>query len=177
MGRSIEKKDERTIRRYKMKIDLKKVTRDNWEEAIELQVKKGQSKFVPTPSVSLAKVYIKPDGPNVEYLPFAIYAGKDMVGFIMHAYEEHTTDMYWINGFFIDEKYQGNGYGRASMIEMIAWIRKKFKQCKEIRLTVYQDNYAAKKLYKSIGFIKTTQMFGEEEVWRLSFAETNQEAK
>jgi diamine N-acetyltransferase len=150
-----------------MMIELKKVTRENWEEALQLQVREDQSKFVPTVAVSLAKVYIKPDGPTVEYLPFTIYDGEKLVGFIMHAYEENTSDMYWINGFIIDAKYQGEGYGRASMVEMIAWIRKTFKQCTEIRLTVFQDNNRAKKLYESLGFVKTSQMFGEEEVWRL----------
>jgi diamine N-acetyltransferase len=152
-----------------MMVELKKVTRENWEEALQLQVREDQSKFAPTVAVSLAKVYIKPDGPNVEYLPFAIYDGKKLVGFIMHAYEENTSDMYWINGFIIDAKYQGKGYGRSSMTEMIAWIRKTFRQCNEIRLTVFQDNNLAKKLYESLGFVKTSQMFGEEEVWRLPF--------
>ena len=151
-----------------MNIKLNRVTRDNWEEALKLQVKEEQSKFAPTVAVSLAKVYIKPDGPNVEYLPFAIYDSEQMIGFIMHAYEEQTSDMYWINGFIVDEKHQGKGYGRAAMVEMISWIRKNFNQCDEIRLTVYQDNKTAKKLYESLGFTKTTQMFGEEEVWRLS---------
>lgn len=151
-----------------MNIKLKRVTRDNWEEALKLQVKEEQSKFAPTVAVSLAKVYIKPDGPNVEYLPFAIYDSEQMIGFIMHAYEEQTSDMYWINGFIVDEKHQGKGYGRAAMVEMISWIRKNFNQCDEIRLTVYQDNKKAKKLYESLGFTNTTQMFGEEEVWRLS---------
>ena len=160
-----------------MNIKLKRVTRDNWEEALKLQVKEEQSKFAPTVAVSLAKVYIKPDGPNVEYLPFAIYDSEQMIGFIMHAYEEQTSDMYWINGFIVDEKYQGKGYGRAAMVEMISWIRKNFKRCDEIRLTVYQDNNTAKKLYESLGFTKTTQMFGEEEVWRLSFTKREEKDK
>lgn len=155
-----------------MKIELKKVTRDNWEEALGLSVKEEQSKFAPAPAVSLAKVYIKPDGPNVEYLPFAIYAGDKMVGFIMHAYEKETSDMYWINGFIIDKKFQGKGYGRAALTEMIDWIKTAFTQCCEIRLTVFHDNQHAKKLYKSLGFIKTNQLFGEEEVWRLPFEKT-----
>jgi diamine N-acetyltransferase len=95
----------------------------------------------------------------------------------MHAYEEQTSDMYWINGFIVDEKYQGKGYGRAAMVEMISWIRKNFKRCDEIRLTVYQDNNTAKKLYESLGFTKTTQMFGEEEVWRLSFTKREEKDK
>ena len=68
-----------------MNIQLKVVTRENWEEALKLQVKENQLKFVPPVAVSLAKVYIKPDGDNVEYIPFAIYHGDLMVGFVMHA--------------------------------------------------------------------------------------------
>ncbi|MEH7814908.1 GNAT family N-acetyltransferase, partial [Bacillus toyonensis] len=55
-----------------MNVQLKVVTRENWEEALQLQVKEDQRKFVPAVAVSLAKVYIKPDGDNVEYIPFAI---------------------------------------------------------------------------------------------------------
>ncbi len=68
-----------------MNVQLKVVTRDNWEDALKLQVKEDQRKFVPAVAVSLAKVYIKPDGDNVEYIPFAIYDGDLMVGFVMHA--------------------------------------------------------------------------------------------
>ncbi|WNB91257.1 GNAT family N-acetyltransferase [Bacillus sp. NEB1478] len=151
-----------------MKVNLRKVTRDNWEEALNLQVREDQLSFVPSVAVSLAKVYIKPDGDQVEYLPFAIYDGDRMVGFIMHAYEEHTTYSYWINGFIIDASQQRKGFGRAALMEMIAWIQEKFAQCSEIRLTVHKENQYAKKLYETIGFKKTTQMFGDEEVWLLS---------
>ena len=84
-----------------MNIQLKVVTRENWEEALKLQVKENQLKFVPPVAVSLAKVYIKPDGDNVEYIPFAIYHGDLMVGFVMHAVVRETSDMYWINGFIM----------------------------------------------------------------------------
>ena len=87
-----------------MNVQLKIVTRNNWEDALKLQVKENQLKFVPAVAVSLAKVYIKPDGENVEYIPFAIYDGDLMVGFIMHAVVRETSDMYWINGFIIDQK-------------------------------------------------------------------------
>jgi diamine N-acetyltransferase len=152
-----------------MKLELKKVTRENWEEAMDLRVKEDQAIFVPAVAVSLAKVYIKPDGDKVEYLPFAVYDGEKMVGFIMHAYEEHTSHSYWINGFIIDSKFQGRGYGRAAFNKMIEWIKNKFEQCSEIRLTVHKENHNAKKLYESIGFQQTSQMFGDEEVWRLPF--------
>jgi diamine N-acetyltransferase len=147
-----------------MDIRLKKVTRENWEECLNLNVSGPQSKFVPSVAVSLAKPYIKPDGDTVEYLPFAIYNGEVMVGFIMHAFEKETADMYWINGFLIDEKHQGKGYGKAALAEMVRWIAANSPQCKEVRLTVYPENQQARSLYASFGFSPTGDFHGEEEV-------------
>lgn len=151
-----------------MNIQLKIVTRENWEEALQLKVGSSQEKFAPSVAVSLAKVYIKPDGDDVEYIPFAIYENETMVGFVMHAYEENTTNMYWINGFIIDENYQGKGYGKAALAEMVKWIVNRFPQCSEIRLTVFQDNLIARKLYTSFGFKPTGEVWGEEDVLFLS---------
>ncbi|MFB6650231.1 GNAT family N-acetyltransferase, partial [Bacillus toyonensis] len=143
------------------------VSRENWEDALKLQVKENQRKFVPAVAISLAKVYIKPDGDNVEYIPFAIYDGNLMVGFIMHAVVRETSDMYWINGFIIDQKQQGNGYGKAALQESIYLIKNTFKECKEIRLTVHKDNISAKKLYERYGFQSLGHDYDSEEVYRL----------
>ncbi|ACK94743.1 N-acetyltransferase [Bacillus thuringiensis] len=150
-----------------MNVQLKVVTRENWEEALKLQVKENQLKFVPSVAVSLAKVYIKPDGDNVEYIPFAIYVGDLMVGFVMHAVVRKTSDMYWINGFIIDQKQQGNGYGKAALQESINIIKNTFKSCKEIRLTVHKDNISAKKLYERYSFKSLEQEYDGEQVYRL----------
>ncbi|KFN01131.1 GNAT family N-acetyltransferase [Bacillus clarus] len=150
-----------------MNIHLKLATRENWEEALKLQVEEKQMKFVPTVAVSLAKVYIKPDGANIEYVPFVIYDNNLMVGFIMHAFEANTKDMYWINGFIIDKKYQGKGYGKAALNEMINWIQNKFKECQEIRLTVHEDNIHAKRLYENYGFKELGHVYNGEQVYRL----------
>ncbi|WP_426446196.1 GNAT family N-acetyltransferase [Paenibacillus sp. S-38] len=148
-------------------ISLRPVTRENWLEALNLQVKEQQVGFVPPAAVSLAKVYIKPDGDLVEYEPFAIYAGSQLVGFVMLAYEEGTNDMYWLNGFLIDARHQYKGYGRAALHRMIQLIRSRFAGCTEIRLSVHPDNRHALKLYASTGFIPTSQMSGREQVYRL----------
>ncbi|MBK3493881.1 GNAT family N-acetyltransferase [Viridibacillus sp. YIM B01967] len=150
-----------------MKVQLKPVTRENWEEALKLSVENGQTNFVPSVAVSLAKVYIKPDGDQVEYIPFAIYDNERMVGFIMHAYEENTTNMYWINGFIIDDRCQRQGYGKAALIAMTEWIVNRFQICEEIRLTVYKDNKNARDLYTKFGFIPTGEVYGEEDVMYL----------
>ncbi|MFH5778980.1 GNAT family N-acetyltransferase [Heyndrickxia oleronia] len=156
-----------------MAVQLKAVTRDNWEEALALKVSDHQQVFVPSVAVSLAKVFIKPDGKNVEYLPFAIYDNETMVGFIMHAYEESTSNMYWINGFFIDHIHQNKGYGKQSMIEMIRWILQRFPQCQEIRLTVHKENEIARRLYKDLGFFPLGQSVGDEEIMKLEISKSS----
>jgi len=147
-------------------VTLKPVTRDNWEEALRLRVHEQQAQFVPEVAVSIAKVHIKPDGDQVCYLPFAVYNGDAMVGFIMHAYEEGTTDMYWINGFLIDKAHQGKGYGKAALAEMVRYIFNRFPQSAEVRLTVNVENHAAQHLYKSFGFIDSGNKYHDEIVFR-----------
>lgn len=154
-----------------MNIRLVPVTRENWLAAIALQVSEDQKDFVPAVAVSLAKVSIKPDGDSVVYLPFAIYHGEQLVGFIMHAFVEETTDMYWINGFLIDAAHQGKGYGKAAMLEMIAYITKRFSQCQEVRLTVYPHNAAALQLYRRLGFVETGEQYDGELVMRKTVAQ------
>lgn len=153
-----------------MNIQLKSVTRENWQEALALQVRTEQGRFVPAVAVSLAKVYIKPDGDNVEYLPFAIYHEDTMVGFLMHAFVEQTSDMYWINGFLIDARHQGKGYGKAALRQIIAYITGRFPQCKEVRLTVDPDNHSAMGLYRGAGFMETGEQYDGEWVLRLPVA-------
>ncbi len=90
-----------------------------------------------------------------------------MVGFIMHAVVKETSDMYWINGFIIDQSQQGNGYGKAALQESIYLIKNTFKACKEIRLTVHKDNISAKKLYERYGFQSLGHDYDGEQVYRL----------
>lgn len=145
-----------------LKVTLRPVTRNNWQEVLLLKTKEDQKGFVTPVAVSLAKVYIKPDGENVTYLPFAIYHREEIVGFVMHAYDEDTNNLYWIDGFFIDEKHQGCGYGKAALAEIVNYIQNRFQQCEEIQLVVKPDNEIAMHLYKSFGFVDSGEIYGKE---------------
>lgn len=151
-----------------MDVILKTVTRENWLEALALGVNDDQAQFTPSVAVSLAKVYIKPDGDNVNYIPFAIYHNDKMVGFIMHAYEEDTKDQYWINGFLIDKRHQGKGYGNAALEKMIKYIRDTQEKCNKIKLSVHRENKNAYQLYKKYGFKETGDFIGEDIILCLS---------
>jgi diamine N-acetyltransferase len=152
------------------KITVRPVTAANWREAIALEVYPEQREFTPSVAVSLAKAYIQPDGAN--YDPFAIYAGKTMVGFYSFIYYPGDLRFCSIGGFLIDRSQQGRGYGRAALQEFITRVRRTYPQCSDLFLTVHPRNAVAIHLYTSLGFYKTGDVIDNEEIMRLGLRST-----
>lgn len=138
-------------------IHLREVTGENWREALRLAVHPEQQRFVaeyaPIAAVALAKAYIRPGGALWE--PFAIYAGSTMVGFLALAYEPGTSDEYWLFHFFIDQQYQGRGYGKAALAHLIETMKRQHPQCEMLQLVVHPENERGQQLYTAAGFRPT----------------------
>ncbi len=132
------------------KISFKLYTRDNWEEALKMEVFPEQKKFAPTIAESLATAYIKPW--DEAFDPYLIYIDEIMIGAFYLSYTPDSKDNYWLGGFMIDKNYQNKGYGRRALPDILKFISSLHKKCQEIKLTVEQDNIVAQKLYKSLGF-------------------------
>jgi diamine N-acetyltransferase len=147
-----------------MKILLREIDKDNWREVIRLKVHKGQEHFVASNLFSLAEAYVKPDAP--QYHPMAIYHKGQIVGFTMYACDPESSSEHWISRFMIDKRYQGQGLGRAAMVELLKLISRN-DRCRKINLCVNPDNTAAQELYKSLGFTDTGSIYGEELVFSL----------
>lgn len=149
---------------------LREVTRENWRETLELTVRPEQQRFTsdytPTAAIALAKAYIRPGGAT--WMPYAIYAGSTMVGFLALAYEPDTTDQYWLFHFFIDQRYQGRGYGRASLSRFIEMVRREHPQCQMLQLVVHPENASAQRLYTTTGFQPTGAERWGEPVYQLA---------
>ena len=151
-------------------IHLEKLTYDNFDDIIELRVKRSQYGFVADNCYSIAEAYvtlIKGD----QVFPFAIYNGKKPVGFIMIGYGENADqdgvsvekDNYEIWRFMIDKRYQGRGYGKEAMKLALDFI--KTWPCGKADLcwiSYEPENEVAKKLYASFGFEETGEMCGDE---------------
>ena len=151
-------------------IRLIPTTRDNWKEALELQVLDSQQHFVPPVVVSIAKVYIRPDGDEYKYLPFCIYNHEDnLVGFVMITVDDTSTWSYWLNGFMIDANYQGKGYGVATIDAVRQYIRVNYPKSECLNLTVNPDNVVARKLYEKMGFAESGDVYDHELVYRYVF--------
>lgn len=140
-----------------MPVTLQLITHHNWRAALQLGVHPDQQRFVadytPIALVVLAKAYVRPGG--LEWRPLAIYADDQIVGLIELACDLQSTSNYWIYHFFIDQRYQGQGYGKAALQLAIDQIKQWFTQCQQINLTVHPDNVRAQQVYVAAGFRPT----------------------
>ena len=132
-------------------ISLKVINEDNFVDAFNLKLAKGQEEYVSHPIRSLAQAYVYRN----QCQPFGIYADEKMVGYVMVIYDYDVPE-YDIWHMMIDESLQGKGYGRAALNQIIEYIKAKpFGDSSRIALTCNKKNYIAKALYESIGFSAT----------------------
>lgn len=66
-------------------------------------------------------------------------------------YDFEPLSAYDFSQLFIDERYQGRGYGRAA-VQLILDNMKKDGKYKKVCLCYIEGNEAAKRLYESFGF-------------------------
>lgn len=132
-------------------IELKDVTADNWDAVADLELAPEQRDLVASNLYSIAESKFDPDA-----RPRAIYAGDQLVGFLM--YDVHLrrdgTRGAAIYRFMIDRKYQGRGYGRVALGQALDEIRA-MPGIKKISIRYMPDNPVAKPFYGSFGFVET----------------------
>lgn len=150
-------------------LSLREVTRENWRAALKLAVHPEQQRFiadhVPIAALALAKAYVRPGG--LTWTPYAFYTSTDMIGFTMLAYEPESNDNYWLFHFFIDQHYQGQGYGKQALRLFLQFLQQQHPQCTTLQLTVNPENKRAQHLYLSIGFEPTGTEIDHEPVYKL----------
>ena len=137
-------------------VELRKITKENYEECLNLNIAESQKDFVSSTAHSLAQAWIYYD----TAFPFAIYANNIMVGFIMLGYYE-VEGYYTLWKFMIDEKYQNKGYGKKALRLGIDYLVNRYK-VKEVYTAYYTTNHIARNLYESIGFRETGEIVGNQ---------------
>ena len=129
-----------------MPISLRAVTKENWRECIKLQVTEDQQNFVAPNVYSLAQSYVEP-----ARIPLAIYDDETMVGFIWYTEQPLEDGSYKISRIMIDQPYQGKGYARMALREVIERMRQ-IPGCREILMQYFSTNVVAAHLITSLGF-------------------------
>lgn len=142
------------------KVHMRPITQTNLRECLNLRVDDTQISFVASTAQSLAEAYVNPNLIPLAVYPIAArgYEQPDvaMVGFTMY---ELVAGVGFILRLLIDRSAQQQGYGRATMIEVIR--RLKLVPDVEIIATSYRrENVAAAQLYAGMGFVP----------WEIGFA-------
>lgn len=137
-------------------VTLREITKENFEECLNLNIADSQKKFVSSTVHSLAQAWIYYENA----FPFAIYVDNVMVGFIMLGYYE-VKGYYTLWKLLIDEKYQNKGYGKKALKLGIDYLVNRFKVT-EIYTAYYATNEIARNLYASVGFRETGEIVGNE---------------
>ncbi|KAF9955549.1 hypothetical protein BGZ70_010188 [Mortierella alpina] len=109
-------------------ITLREITKENWRAITDLRVAASQTTIVASNLKSLCESHYSEDA-----WARGIYADETPVGFLMMSLWE-PEDWYAVWRFMIDEKYQGLGYGRKSMLLAIAHVKETYADAKQIRL-------------------------------------------
>ena len=132
-------------------IELRKITEDNFLDAFHLTLAEGQEAYVSHPIRSLAQAYVYRD----QCQPFGIYAGGEMVGYVMVIYDYDVPE-YDVWHMMIDASQQGKGYSAAALAQVLDYIRTRpFGDSSRVTLTCHRENERALRLYRRAGFVET----------------------
>ena len=126
-------------------IHLVDIDGSNWR--VPLKVSKEQEQYVANSTTILARAYAYRDSESRALL---VYEDETPVGMVLY-HEKESTGAYVFSELFIDEKFQGKGYGRAATKLVLDNMKNKGKYSKVI-LCYIEGNEAAKNLYESFGF-------------------------
>ncbi len=144
---------------------LTPVTEDNWRDAVFLTTDPERNnpldqKWVCSNAFSLLQAIYDPN-----WDCRLIMSENKAVGFVFYGYWEEK-DRYLLCRFMIDEREQGKGYGKAVLPVIVEQMRQQYG-CKDIYLTLEDENVRAVHLYTSFGFERTEEINYDERVYIL----------
>ncbi|MDQ3705812.1 MAG: GNAT family N-acetyltransferase [Chloroflexota bacterium] len=151
-----------------MPVTFRDITEDNFEQVIGLELADDQQGFVRSNLYSIAQSKAIP-----VLTPKAVYNEQDeLVGFVLYrgVRDPDADPDGWLVRIMIDKRYQGRGYGRQTMVEIIRLVRDDMG-CRSIGLSVEPKNQNARKLYDSLGFRETGEAIQGQIIMKLTFEE------
>lgn len=132
------------------------ITEENWEEIIQLKPKDEQAPYLRTDIAlhSLARCYVGRNRLD-NFIPYAIQQDGQYIGsFLLRSYGRGCN----LTSFFIDEKYQGQGWGRQALTKYLEFVKENYPQAVEVEIAVAPGNTIAERLYQSFGFEYTGEV-------------------
>ena len=135
-------------------INLREITKANLISIIDLDVSEHQKNQVAPNAASIAQAH---------YSKSAWFKGifdDDIaVGFVMLDLKiEKSICFLW--RFMIDKNYQGKGYGKIALTQVIDYV-KSLKMFDEIKTSYVPTDNSSEGFYKNFGFIKSKPVIKE----------------
>lgn len=130
-------------------VRLEEINPDNWR--LGLDVRDDQKEFVASSVVLLARAYAYR---NSRSNAFVIYNDDTPVGMALYYDMENV---YNFSQLFIDERYQGRGFGYKAA-EMIIQKMKDDGVFDKVVLCYVEGDEAAMRLYLKLGFVHTGEV-------------------
>ena len=130
-----------------MEIRIAPVTEANRALVKALELAPEQTDFVASNAESLREAKSDDDA-----RPRAVMAGDRVVGFLMYEAPQ-DDDEARIYRFMIDRIWQGKGYGKAALREVLDEIRR-LGHIRHVSICYEPDNDAARQLYRAAGFVE-----------------------
>jgi len=129
-------------------IHLVDIDPGNWR--LGLRVADSQKNYVSDSYAMLARAYAYREQRS---RAFVIYDNETPVGMGMY-HDCPELDAFDLSQFFIDQRYQGRGYGKSATKLVLDAMLQDGKYSKVV-LCYIEGNDAAKKIYESFGFVET----------------------
>lgn len=146
-----------------MSVTLTPVTAENWRALIKLKVREDQNSFVASNLYSIAESQFGfEDEGHWDFYPFGAYVDDEPVGFVMYCLNpKHSRFQAFIMRLMVDERFQGKGYGRETMQQILEVFRANEK-IKNVGISYEPHNEGARKLYASLGFVEPGEIMDGE---------------
>ncbi len=143
-------------------VSLRPISESNREVVEALRVSPGQEQFVSSVADSLLEAAEEPDG---RALYWAIYADETPVGFVMISDEVGSPDYFpqYLWKLFIDQRYQGRGYGTATLDLIVEYFRRR-REVEVMRTSAGQGKGSPIGFYERYGFERTGDIVFDNEV-------------
>lgn len=129
-------------------VSLRELDANNVLTVARLTVAPAQRRFVAGNGTSLAEALVS------EHAWYrAIYADETPVGFCM-IHEDLARPVYYLWRFMIDARYQGLGFGRAALLQLIE-RGASLSRVEEMLLSVVEGEGSPRAFYEALGFVST----------------------
>ena len=143
-------------------VSLRPIDESNRAAVEALEVSPEQQRFVSNAADSIREAAREPDG---RALYWAIYADETPVGFVMISDDVGSPDYFprYLWKLFIDERYQGRGYGTAALDLIVAYFSRR-PEVEVMRTSAGQGKGSPIGFYERYGFERAGDIVFDNEV-------------